>query len=71
MHPWLDANLLKKTFNDRNSSVMVFQTNNLKVGKNLPVTRLKLINGLIKYDWLSLSINLFKVVCKREFLNKI
>ena len=30
---------------------------NLKDGKNLAVNRLKVINGLIKYDWLYLSMN--------------
>ena len=31
-------------------TVNIFETNDLKVGKNLPVNRLRLISGLIKYE---------------------
>ena len=64
---WMALNF-QQTFNERNLTVNVFESNNLKVGKNLPVNRLKIINGLIKYEWLNLSINSFKVLCKRVFL---
>ena len=64
---WMALNF-QQNFNERNNTVNVFETNNLKVGKNLPVNRLKLINGLINYEWLNLSANSFKVLCKREFL---
>ena len=64
---WMALNF-QQNFNERNNTVNVFETNNLKVGKNLPVNRLKLINGLINYEWLNLSANSFKVLCKRKFL---
>ena len=64
---WMALNF-QQNFNERRLTVNVFETNNLKVGKNLPVNRLKIINGLIKYEWLNLSMNSFKVLCKRFFL---
>ena len=59
----------QQNFNDRCSTVKLFDTSNYKVGKNLPVNRLKIINGLIEFDWLNLSINTFKIKCKSLFLN--
>ena len=43
---WLALNF-QQNFNERNESVRIFETNKLKVGKNLVVNRLKVINGLI------------------------
>ena len=64
---WLALNF-QQNFNERNESVRIFETNKLKVGKNLVVNRLKVINGLIKYEWLNLNFTTFKVTCKKEFM---
>ena len=64
---WLALNF-QQNFNVRTDTVMIFETNNLKIGKNLATNRLKLINGLIKFDWLNLNITTCKIYCKSKFL---
>ena len=59
----------QQNFNERCSTVKLFDTSNCKVGRNFSVNRLKIINGLIEFDWLNLSINTFKIKCKSLFLN--
>ena len=64
---WLSLNF-QQNFNVRNSTVKLIDTSNLKIGKNIAVNRLMVINGLIEYDWLNLSINAYKIRCKTKFL---
>ena len=55
-------------FNARNQTVNVWDNSRIKIGKNIVVNRLKLINGKIYYDWLNLSFESYKVKCKALFL---
>ena len=64
---WLSLNF-QQNFNVRSSTVKLIDTSNLKIGKNIAVNRLMVINGLIEYDWLNLSINAYKIKCKTKFL---
>ena len=64
---WLDLDF-QQNFNERRAKVMIFDTSRRKIGKNLSTNRLKIINGLIKQDWLNLSMNLYKIKCKLLFL---
>ena len=64
---WLALNF-QQNFNARNSTVMIYDTSKIKIGKNSPTNRLKIINGLIKYDWLNLSLNSYKIKCKQLFI---
>ena len=66
-YEWLALNF-QQTFNARCSTVKIFENNNYKVGKNLAVNRLKVINGLIEFNWLNLSIDAYKIKCKNKFL---
>ena len=51
------------------SKVDIVGNSNTKVGKNLLVNRLVLINDKIKFDWLNLSLDGFKLKCKNIFLS--
>ena len=65
---WLDLNF-QQNFNERRTKVMIFDTSQRKIGKNISSNRLKIINGLIELEWLNLSMNSFKIRCKSLFLN--
>ena len=64
---WLALNF-QQNFSARSSHVRVFDTSNVKIGKNLTVNRLKLINGLIEYKWLNMKPDTYKIKCKSQFL---
>ena len=64
---WLDLND-QQNFNDRNDFVYQFNNLRLKIGKNKLVNRLPIITGLLKHDWMNLSLNSFKVRCKNFLL---
>ena len=61
---WLALNF-QQNFNEH---VMLFESSKLKIRKNLSPNRLKIINVLLDYDWLNLSLNSYKVNYKAEFL---
>ena len=65
---WLALNF-QQNFSARGTQVRIFETNKLKIGKNLTVNRLKLIDGLIKYEWLNLGFESYKIKCKNIFLS--
>ena len=65
---WLALNF-QQNFNLRCNKVKLYETSNYKVGKNLSPNRLKVINGLIEFDWLNLSSNSYKINCKKLFLS--
>jgi hypothetical protein len=44
------------------------KSNNKRVGLNAFANRVYILNGRIPLDWLNMSINTFKVHCKKEFL---
>ena len=46
---WMDLNN-PQNFTGRNDYVNVFDTSSLKVGKNILVNRMSIINGEIKHD---------------------
>ena len=58
MMEWLALNF-PQNHNKLNDQVKIFLTSKLRVGRNLPVDRLKMINCLIKFDWLNLSVNAY------------
>lgn len=64
---WLSLNF-QQNFNNRNEMVNIFDTSKFKIGKNLLVNRLKVINGKIKLDDLNLSREAFKIKYKVVFL---
>ena len=62
---WLALNF-QQNFSARGTQVRIFETNKLKIGKNLTVNRLKLINGLIEYKWLNMKPDTYKFKCKTQ-----
>ena len=48
--------------------VSTFETSIIKIGRNNLINRLNILNGKIKYEWLNLSIDSFKIKCKQTFL---
>ena len=64
---WL-AMHFQQTFNARTQTVSVVDTSKLKIGRNIAINRLILINGKIPFEWLNLTIDSFKIKCKSLFL---
>ena len=64
---WMDLNV-QQNFNDRNEYVNVVDASNLRVGGNILVNRLNILNDQIKYDWMNYSLDTYKVKCKNLFL---
>ena len=54
--------------NERINHVNFFSRQNYESGKNILLNRLSHLNGKIKKSWLELSLNSFKVKCKRLLL---
>ena len=65
---WQDMNS-QQNFNGRNEMFHISDCSKLKIGKNIICNRLTVLNGLIKLDWLNLSLTSFKLKVKRTFLN--
>ena len=53
---WLVLNF-QQNLNEKCTHLMLFESSNFKVGKNLPTNRFKIINGLINFDWLNVVQN--------------
>ena len=64
---WLSLNS-QLIFNARDQFVKVVDTSKLKIGKNLTVNRIRIVNGNIMYDWLNLSFETYQLKCKSIFL---
>ena len=64
---WNDMNV-QQNFNSRNEFFHINDVSNVKVGKNILCNRLTCLNGLIKLDWLNLSLIAFKLKAKSIFL---
>ena len=60
---WIDLN-----FNNRNEFINVFDKSTIRVGKNMLVNRLTILNDQIKHVWMNYSIDTYKVKCKNLFL---
>ena len=52
----------------RQSLFSVLKTNKYNVGMNVFNNKLHAINGKILLDWLNLTIDAFKIMCKKNFL---
>ena len=65
---WIDLHF-QQNFNERNDKVQIIDSSRLRIGKNKMVNKLAVLNNKIKYEWLNLSMNAFKLKCKSAFLN--
>ena len=64
---WVDLNL-QQNFNARLNCVQINDFSKLRVGKNIMMNRLGILNNTINFDWLNLRITSFKLKCKNLFL---
>ena len=65
---WIDLNM-QQNFNGRNDYVHIVDHSRVRVGKNLLMNRLSLINDSINYEWLNLSKGTYRIKCKDKFLS--
>ena len=65
---WVDLNW-NQLFNNRSNKVRLFDTSNIRIGKNILSNRLTIMNNEIEFDWLNKSLNSYKLICKLQFLS--
>ena len=59
----------KQVITGRQIKFKCFKDNTIKVGLNSLSNRLHILNDLIPLDWLNMSIDTYKVHCKKLLLN--
>ena len=64
---WLDLNY-QQNFSNRQKYVQINDVSATKIGKNILSNRLGILYNQIDYDWLNLSLNYFKINCKKLYL---
>ena len=64
---WVDLNV-QQSFNARTNTLHINDYSNLKVGKNIMMNRLGLLNFQIDLDLFNTSLNTFKIKMKRLFM---
>ena len=67
---WIDLNF-QQNFNNRQKYVLINDESTLRIGKNILMNRLGILNNQIEFDWLNLSLNSFKIKSKKLFLSNI
>ena len=65
---WIDL-IFFQCFLSRSNLVGIVKGNQLRVGLNIAVNRLTLINHKLQLEWLNLSYTQFKIKCKEKFLS--
>ena len=63
---WIDMNY-QQNFNTRLDCVQIFDDANIRIGKNILINRLNVLNNEIKFGWLNLNLTSFKLKCKNYF----
>ena len=64
---WINLNF-QNHFSMRQGHIIVAKTNNLRVGENIIVNRLSILNNKIPLEWLNLPYGAFKKKIKELFL---
>ena len=64
---WTDMNF-QQNFNSRLNNVQINDYPSLRIGKNILLNRLGVLNNEIPYDWLNFSLVSFKLKCKNLYL---
>ena len=65
---WVHLNF-NQILTSRQTTFMATKSNRKRVGLNVIANRVFILNGKIPLSWLGMSIDTFKVHCKREFLS--
>ena len=63
----MDLNF-QQNFNMRLNTIRIIDKSRLKIGKNILVNRLPILNNDIPFDWLNLSLNSFKLKSKKKYM---
>ena len=63
----MDLNF-QQNFNQRMNTVQIIDKSRLRIGRNVLMNRLPILNNEINFDWLNLSLNSFKLKSKSLFL---
>ena len=66
---WSDLNF-QQHYGVRVNHVLIHDSSRIKVGRNILINRLNVLNGKIEYNWLNLSLDSFKLKCKKTFLDE-
>ena len=64
---WMDLNF-QQNINMRFNTIRIIDKSRLKIGKNILVNRLLILNNDIPFDWLNLSLNSFKLKSKKKYM---
>ena len=64
---WVGLNY-QKNFNNRQRFVQINDESAIRIGKNVLMNRLGILNNKIEYEWLNQSLNTFKIKSKKLFL---
>ena len=65
---WIDLNV-NQILTTRQTNFLTLKSNKTKVGLNILVNRFSILNGLIPLQWLNVSMDSFKVLCKKLLLS--
>ena len=65
---WISLNF-DQILTTRQTPFIITKTNKTKVGLNTLSNRLSILNGRIPLTWLNTSLNMFKINCKKLFLD--
>ena len=64
---WMALNFDQAT-SRRQTHFTTLSSNNYKIGNNILSNRLSILNGRINLEWLNLTLNSFKIKCKKLLL---
>ena len=65
---WLSLNF-QQMFNNRTDIILIADESKNRIGKNIFINRLNILNGKVKLDWMNLSYDAYKLKCKNLFLS--
>ena len=65
---WLSLNF-QQMFNNRTDTILIADESKNRIGKNIIINRLTILNGKVKLDWMNLSYDAYKLKCKNLFLS--
>ncbi len=65
---WLRLNF-QQMFNNRTDTILIADESKNRIGKNIIINRLTILNGKVKLDWMNLSYDAYKLKCKNLFLS--
>jgi hypothetical protein len=65
---WLSLNF-QQMFNNLIDTILIADESKNRIGKNININRLNILNGKVKLDWMNLSYDAYKLKCKNLFLS--